>query len=199
MYHIFLKEDEFVDYSSEIIQEKAQQLFENISSDMEKARIAYEFVRDQIPHSFDVKATIITAKASEVLKHRTGICYAKANLLAALLRSQKIPSGFCFQHLTLADDDSLGYCVHCYNAIYVDNLWIKVDARGNKPGVNAQFSLGQPQLAYPPQKEYDEYYWKGIYANPHSDTMRMLQEATSLQDIIDHIPDYVTEVPDIPE
>ncbi len=199
MYDIFLKEDEFVDYSSELIQETAKQLFDQVSSDIEKARIAYEFVRDQIPHSFDINAKIITAKASEVLKHRTGICHAKANLLAALLRSQGIPTGFCFQHITLAADDSLGYCVHCYNAIYVDHQWIKVDAGGNKPGINAQFSLGEPQLAYPPRKEYDEYFWKGIYANPHSDTMKMLQKARSLQDILEQIPDYVTEAADIPE
>lgn len=37
----------------------------------------------------------------------------------------------CFQHITLAADDSKGYCVHCFNAIYIDNKWIKVDARGN--------------------------------------------------------------------
>ncbi len=199
MYNIFLKEDEFVDYSSEIILETAHQLFENIDSDIEKARIAYEFVRDQIPHSFDIQATVITAKASEVLEHRTGICHAKANLLAALLRSQKIPTGFCFVHVTLADDASLGYCVHCYNAVFVNNQWIKLDARGNKPGVNAQFSLGLPQLAYPPRKEYDEYDWKGIYAKPHPDTMKMLQKASSLQDIIEQIPDAVAEAPDIVE
>lgn len=194
---IFLKENEYIDYSSDIIKDEANRLFTNINTDIQKAIIAFEYVRDNIPHTFDIQATIITAKASDVLKYKTGICHAKANLLAAFLRSQKIPAGFCFQHATLADDDSLGYCVHCYNAIYLDNKWIKVDARGNKKGVNAQFSLEKPILAFPIRKEYDEYYWKGIYANPHSATMKMLQKATSIQDIIDNIPDYVTDEPDI--
>jgi len=111
--------------------------------------IAYEFVRDKIPHSFDVGANVVTAKASDVLKNETGICHAKANLLTALLRSQKIPAGFCFQHITLMDDDSKGYCVHCFNAVRLDGRWIKIDARGNKAGVDARFSLNKPILAFP--------------------------------------------------
>lgn len=196
---IFLEENLYIDFLSPGIQEKADELFYNINNDVDKAKIAYEYVRDEIPHSFDIDAKIITAKASDVLKYRTGICHAKANLLAAMLRSQGIPIGFCFQHLTLADDDSLGYCVHCYNAVFVDNHWIKVDARGNKNGINAQFSLGEPTLAFPIRDKYDEYFWDGIYAKPHLDTMKMLEKAISIQDIIDNIPDYINEEPDITE
>jgi len=196
---IFLVKNKYVDFSSPIIKKKADELFHSVNNDIRKAKIAYEYVRDEIPHSFDINAKIITAKASDVLKYQTGICHAKANLLAALLRSQNIPAGFCFQHLTLADDDSLGYCVHCYNAVFVDNHWIKVDARGNTKGINAQFSLVEPILAFPVRAEYDEYSWRGIYANPHLDTMEMLEKAATIQDIIDHIPCNITDKPDIME
>lgn len=195
----FLRDTEYVDYKTPIIQEKIKELFAENMDDVTKAMSAFEFVRDEIPHSFDCNATVITAKASDVLKYKTGICHAKANLLAALLRSQNIPVGFCFEHLTLADDDSLGYCVHAYNAVYLNNRWIKLDARGNKPGVDARFSLSEPILAYPPRAEFDEYFFKGIYANSHKDTMRMLKAADSLQYIMDHIPEFVTDEPDIPE
>ena len=194
---IFLVENKYIDFSSTIIQDKAKKLFCGIYNAVEKTKIAYEYVRDEIPHSFDIQADIITAKASDVLKYNTGICHAKANLLAALLRSQGIPAGFCFQHLTLSDDDSSGYCIHCYNAIFIDNHWIKVDARGNTNGKNAQFSLAEPQLAFENRNNYDEYYFEGIYANPHLDTMLMLDKANSLQDVIDNIPDYVLEKPDL--
>ena len=197
--HKFLREDPYVDFSHPLIQEKAEELLSGFSSDIEKTRAAYEFVRDDIPHSFDIKADIITAKASDVLRYRTGICHAKANLLAALLRSQKIPTGFCFQHLTLADDNSLGYCVHCFNAVFLQNRWIKLDARGNTNGKNARFSLETPILAFPNRKEYDEYFWKGIYAAPHPATMQMLDTALSLKDVIDKLPDTITETPDIAE
>ena len=83
----FLAVSEYVDFDAGNIQVKASELFSDGMSDIEKARIAFEFVRDEIPHSFDCSATVITARASDVLKHRTGICHAKANLLAALLRS----------------------------------------------------------------------------------------------------------------
>lgn len=196
---IFLQEDKYIDFSSPIIQIKSDELFRNINSNIEKAKIAFEYVRDEIPHSFDVQAKIITAKASDVLKYKTGICHAKANLLAALLRTQGIPIGMCFQHITLAADDSIGYCVHCFNAIFIDNKWIKVDARGNTNGKNARFSLGEPLLASQNRTQYDEYFWKGIYTNPHKDTMTMLEGAATIQDIIDRIPDYVIDEPDIIE
>jgi len=196
---VFLAQGKYVDFSAENIQAKAAGLFDGVLGNTQKARIAYEFVRDQIPHSFDRTPAVITAKASDVLRHKTGICHAKANLLAAFLRSQGIPARFCFQHLTLMDDDAAGYCVHCYNAVWLEGRWVKVDARGNKPGVHAQFSLREPVLAYPCRPEYDEYHWNGIYAFPHPATMKMLEKAQSVPDIRDNIPDCVAEAPDIIE
>ncbi|MDD3306859.1 MAG: transglutaminase-like domain-containing protein [Acetobacterium sp.] len=193
----FLLATDMIDFHHLAIQNKAQQLFTAGMNDVEKTRTAYEFVRDEIPHSFDCNAQVITARASDVLIHQTGICHAKANLLATLLRSQEIPAGFCFQHLTLADDDSLGYCVHAYNAVFIEKHWIKLDARGNKRGVNAQFSLSEPILAFKNRLEYDEYDWPGIYANPHRDTMLMLEKAGCIQNILDNIPDKLNEKPDL--
>ena len=65
---------EYIDYNSEIIQNKALELFTENMSDTEKARIAYEFVRDNISHSADINEDIITCTASEVLKAGHGIC-----------------------------------------------------------------------------------------------------------------------------
>jgi len=195
----FLTSDKYVDFTADIIQAKAAELFRGISDDIEKARIAFAFVRDEIPHSFDINAKVITAKASDVLLHKTGICHAKANLLAALLRCADIPTGFCFQCLTLMDDDSQGYCVHVYNAVWLNERWVKLDARGNKLGVNAQFSLGEPKLAFACRAEYNEYFWPGIYANPHAQTMLMLEQADSLDYIIKHIPDNIMLAPDVQE
>jgi len=195
----FLSADQYVDYHHEGIQSLCKELFSPAMNSMEKTQTTYLFVRDHIPHSFDCQAQVITARASDVLKHGTGICHAKANLLAALLRSQGIPTGFCFQRTTLDDDDSLGYCVHCYNAVFLESKWVKLDARGNKEGVNAQFSLEEPSLAFYPRPEYDEYFYPGIYASPHLPTMEMLEKASCLQDVLDNIPDRVTDSPDIPE
>jgi len=196
---IFLEENKYIDFSEAIIIKKAKELFEGINSNIEKARIAFEFVRDSIPHSFDINANLITVRASEVLNCQTGICHAKSNLLCALLRLENIPTGYCFQHITLLNDDSRGYCVHCFNAIYLNEKWIKVDATGNTNGKNAQFSLDKPKLAYTNRPEFNEYYWKGIFSKPHTDSMKMLEKAKTLDDILNTIPDYVYEIPDVLE
>lgn len=194
---IFLDEHPYIDYSSPLIRAKAGELFSGAETSLEKAKIAYEFVRDDIPHSFDIRSDVITAKASDVLARKTGICHAKANLLAALVRAIGIPAGFCYQHLTLAEDDSLGYCVHCYNAVFVDDHWIFLDARGNTNGIRALFSPEKPVLAFQPRSEYDEYFWRGIYASPQMGVMRMLDAAATCQDVIDNLQDYLEGEPDI--
>ena len=190
----YLSEHPYIDYFKTNIQECMSVLFTGAQNDLEKAKAAYLYVRDEIPHSFDCKATVITAKASDVLLHRTGICHAKANLLAALLRPQGIPVGFRFQHITLLDDDSMGYCVHCYNAIYLENRWIEVDARGNTNGINAQFSTEEPVLAFPNRPQYDEFVWKGVFAVPHSKTMRMLEASKTIQDVMKKLPDDIGDM-----
>lgn len=195
----FLEASEFIDYLDQGIQDKTSELFLDGMNEVQRTKTAYEFVRDAIPHSFDSNAKIITVRASDVLRYRTGICHAKANLLAALLRSQGIPTGFCFQHITLLEDDSLGCCVHACNAVYCNHKWVKLDVRGNKPGVNAQFSLSNPTLAFPIREGYDEFFWKGIYATPHLPTMKMLENAKCLQDVLERMPDMVEEAPDICE
>lgn len=173
----------YIDFLEPIIQSKAKELFSDKMTEIQKAEIAFLFVRDEIHHSFDIGAEVITAKASDVLKYETGICHAKSNLLAALLRSQGIPVGFRFEYLTLADDDSMGYCIHCLNAVFLNNGWIEMDARGNKEGVNAQFSLTEKKLAFLPRKKYKEYFIAGIYSEPDLVTMKMLDLASSLQEV----------------
>lgn len=62
-----------------------------------------DFVRDQIRHSADYRPNPVTCKASEVLRHGTGYCYAKSHLLAALLRANGVPAGLCYQRLSVGD------------------------------------------------------------------------------------------------
>ena len=193
----FLRADKYIDYNAENVQAKAAELFDKRMDAGTKARIAYEFVRDKITHSFDVNADVITAKASDVLKYGTGICHAKANLLAALLRSQGIPTGFRFQRLTLADDDSQGYCIHAYNAVLLGGRWIELDARGNREGIDAQFSLDDPKLAFQARPDYEECFYEGIFSFPHSASMAMLGNAKTIAEVRSTIPDRVMEFPDI--
>lgn len=176
----YLLEMDEVNYSNTIIKEKINELFNHNQTEIEKVKIAFEFVRDEISHSWDIQGRRITCVASDVLKFKEGICYAKANLLAALLRSQGIPTGFCYQRLMLFDTPDKGYSLHALNAIFIQSLnkWIRLDARGNKPGVNAQFSLDEEKLAFSVNEKFDEKDYPIIFVKPNSKTIAVLKEHT---------------------
>lgn len=91
-------------------------------------------------------------------------------------KKEGIPAGFCFQHLTLDDNDaSKGYVTHGYNAVYLENHWIRLDARGNKINVHAEFSMDEPVLAFPVRPELDKYDIPGIFAIPNMTSMKYLE------------------------
>ena len=136
----YLKHDDVIDYNNKAIIKLADTLFKNSSNEFDFIKTAYEFVRDNISHSADINEDIITCTASEVLKAGHGICFAKSHLLAALLRCKSIPVGFCYQKLILDDEIAPILIYHGLNGVYIKdyNKWIRLDARGNKIGVNAQ-------------------------------------------------------------
>ncbi|NBI28028.1 transglutaminase-like domain-containing protein [Chengkuizengella marina] len=177
----YLLELDEVDFSHPLIKDKVKELFQNKINEIEIIQTAFEFVRDQISHSWDIQSTRITNKASEVLEYKEGICYAKSNLLAALLRCKGIPTGFCYQKLTVGSSPESGYCVHCLNAVYIQSLerWIRLDARGNKEGVNAQFSFSEEKLAFPIREQYSEIDYPIIFSKPNTKTIKTLKENTN--------------------
>lgn len=188
----YLQETREVDYSNPIIAAKAAELFDSTQTEIEKAKIAFEFVRDHISHSWDIQSKLVTCQASEVLANKEGICYAKSHLLASLLRTQGIPTGFCYQKLMLFDTPEQGYCIHALNAVYLQSLnkWMRLDARGNKQGVDAQFSLEEEKLAFPVNKECDEEDYPVIYVHPHPKIVDVLKNHSDLLEMyLHHLPD----------
>ena len=157
-------------------------------SDVETVRETFEFVRDSIAHSWDIGSRRVTAKASDVLTHREGICYAKSHLLAALLRRQGMASGVCYQRLTLGDTPDTGYCIHALNTVYLPSLgrWMRLDARGNKPGVDARFSTDAEHLAFPVRPELGERDYLINYAHPHPKIVATLAAHTDCRAMYAH-------------
>ncbi|WP_088103622.1 transglutaminase-like domain-containing protein [Halalkalibacter urbisdiaboli] len=188
----YLKESSVVNYHHPLIQEKAKQLFHNEQSDIEKVRLAFEFVRDEIAHSWDIQSSRITCKASDVLQFSEGICYAKSNLLAALLRSVDIPTGFCYQRLMIFDSPDKGYALHAFNGVYLasHSCWVRIDARGNKQGVEAEFLIKHEKLAFTIHPELNEKDYPIIFATPHPKTIDVLQKNLhALEMYKHHLPD----------
>jgi transglutaminase-like putative cysteine protease len=185
----YLKVSEVIDWQHPEIMKRAKQIALGFGTPMAIAKACFEWVRDEICHSVDSQMNPLTCCASDVLKHKTGYCFAKSHLLAALLRANQIPAGFCYQRLSI-DDKGAPYCLHGFNAIYLPEIgWYRVDARGNKAGINAQFSPPHEQLAYKVQLP-EEADFQTILADP----LRMIVEALHTQVTWD---DFLRSLPDV--
>ena len=156
----YLTETPSIDYTNPHIQEKVCELKNHSSDDADYIKRCYFFVRDEIPHSWDIGTNIVSKTASETLVNKTGICWVKSCLLAALLRANGIPSGISYQLLTIAEDDSEGHIVHALNTVFNGDKWIRLDARGNTGNCDVEFSLDEDQLAFQVREEFGEIDYK---------------------------------------
>lgn len=187
----YLEKTKYVNYDNPKVKELALKLKEESVDEIDLVKRTFEFVRDNIKHSWDAKDRRVTISASDVLEKGVGICWAKSNLLAALLRANNIPSGFSYQRLTLGDDESQGYCIHTLNTVYIKSLdkWIRLDSRGNKKGVDAQFSVNEEKLAFRIKSE-GEIDYHDNHSYPDKGLMKVLEESSDALDMyLHHLPD----------
>jgi transglutaminase-like putative cysteine protease len=121
-----------IDWETPVIVEQTQAIIHGLTHDTAKTQARFEWVRDAMPHAWDMRTDIVTCMASEVLTQRTGLCYAKSHLLAAMLRCSSIPAGFCY-HVFRRNPPSNGLALHGLNGLYLPSRawWVRVDARGN--------------------------------------------------------------------
>ncbi len=99
----------------------------------------------------------VTCKASEVLKYKTGYCYAKS---------------------------------HGLNAVYLPDIgWYRLDARGNKDGIEAKFTPPIEKLAFSIlfEGEADVTSFPEIWSAPLPEVIRVL--ANSFQEVAENLPD----------
>lgn len=176
-----------IEFNTPRIQEQIQVISVQSNSLKERARLAFEFVRDQIQHSFDSEScTVVTLNADDVINKKEGICFAKAHLLASLLRGMGIPTGFCYQR---KNNPKAGFVTHGLNAIYLEDVgWFRVDPRGNKPGINAQFSTATEQLAYPIDPSKGEVDYANVYPEPLPQVITALQNSKNVKELFFNRP-----------
>lgn len=192
--HKYLEKTKYVDFDDPLVLDMAMKLKSESSDEISLIENTYHYVRDAIHHSWDVQDKRVTVTASDVIREGVGICWAKSNLLAALLRANGIPTGFSYQRLTLGDTVDTGYCIHGLNTVYVSSLnkWIRLDARGNKNGVNARFSLDEEYLAFKVCSEGEIDYHDNRF-EPDKGLMKVLEESDDAIDMyLHHLPDYLT-------
>jgi transglutaminase-like putative cysteine protease len=183
----YLESTEIVDWQTPAVLQLARNLASDALDPIETARICFEWVRDNIRHSGDHKAAVTTCTASQVLREGTGWCFAKSYLLAALLRANGIPVGFCYQRLLCGDGK--GFTLHGLNAVHLPEIgWYRVDARGNKPGVDAQFCPPTERLAWAPESD-GEIDFPEIWPDPVPIVVACLQNHHDWEQVKANLPD----------
>lgn len=191
----YLESTEYINWNTPEILVQAKHLAQGASDSEQIIRRTFEFFRDEIKHSWDYKLNPVTCKVSDVLQHRTGYCYAKSHLLAALLRANKIPGGLCYQRLTITDAPP--FCLHGLNAVYIAELgWFRIDARANEEGVTAEFCLPVEKLPFTATLE-GEADLPEIWAEPLPDVVKVLARSQSYQEVADSLPDVELVMVDV--
>ncbi len=183
----YLRSTEIIDWQTPTVLQLARDLAAGNSDRVQVARACFEWVRDSVTHSGDHKAAITTCRASEVLQEGTGWCFAKSHLLASLLRANSIPAGLCYQRLLRGDGN--GFTLHGLHAAHLPKIeWYRIDARGNKPGVNAQFCPPEEALAWPP-KSQGEIDFPEILPDPVPIVVQCLRKFHGWEQVRANLPD----------
>ncbi|ULQ58573.1 transglutaminase family protein [Brucepastera parasyntrophica] len=182
----YLLPSEVIDYNNPEVFKKAKELESPSKDEYETVKNCFEFVRDNIFHIIDYRMNPVTLKASDVFKFKTGYCYSKSHLLAALLRANSIPAGFCYQRLVF---DDTRFCLHGLNAVYLKEYgWYRLDSRGNKNGINACFTPPKEQLAFKVLSE-GEADLPEIWHEPPEIIKTFLSKYTDREESIKYLPD----------
>lgn len=184
----YLAPSAIIDFANPLVTARAQELAAGKISDVAIAKACFEFVRDEIAHSVDAKANPVTLRASDVLREGHGYCYAKSHLLAALLRANNIPAALSYQRLSV-DDKGPPFCLHGLNAVHLKDFgWYRIDARGNKPGVDARFDPPHERLAFS-LKLAGERDVDGLFAEPLLEVVAALSSHATWDALQKNLPD----------
>lgn len=82
----------------------------------------------------------------------------------------------------------------------MEEKWIRLDARGNKTGVNAQFSVETEQLAFTVRPEMGEVDSFIVYPDPDIKVLEKLRKYKTRTELWDNLPtelEYSNSVPHI--
>jgi transglutaminase-like putative cysteine protease len=145
----FLAPTAYLDSDHPLVRETAWTLVRGASSDTERVRRIYCYVRD-LP--YDILAAFRyfargEHAASDVLQHGVAFCMGKASSFVALCRAAGIPARIAFQTLQSPDKEFLSPEVralwggrsgrplpwHSLGEAYLDGRWVKLDATIDGP------------------------------------------------------------------
>lgn len=144
------------------------------------SRRCVAWIQENIRHSWRCQMNPVTCRASDVLWHRTGYCYAISHLLAALVRANGIPAGFRYQRVP---KDGGGYCLHGLNAVRLPGgKWVRLDASSDVGTADDERAVDLP----------------GIWPDPPREVTAVLRECRSYEEVYARLPDAPLSLRNIP-
>lgn len=190
----YLSESKVINFRHSDVSAKAKELSHHHNTPTDIAKACFEWVRDHIQHSGDIGTAGDACTASEVIQAGDAWCFGKSHLLVALLRANDIPSAFCYQRLR--KDDIGGFTLHGLVSIFLPyHGWYRVAPRGNKEGVNAQFTPPNEQLAWSTDS-IDEIDFTEKFIEPQNIACEWMKQNTSNQQAFATLPDLI-KLPDL--
>lgn len=83
--------------------------------------------------------------------------------------------------------------LHGLNGVYLESLgrWIRVDPRGNKAGVDAQFRLDREQLAFPTNMALGEVLYPTVFVEPLPCIVECLATSASVSEAMERLPESI--------
>ncbi len=184
----FLQPTAEIDADHPAITAHAATLAAGQESPADIAAACFAWVRDEIPHTADLGEGPVPCRASDVLAARTGFCFAKSHLLAALLRANGIPAALCYQRLSI-DDIGPPFALHGMVSVLLPGTgWYRCDPRGDKPGISTLFAPPVEHLAYTPTLP-GESDLPGLYAAPLPQVVAALNRNATVAALLKDLPD----------
>lgn len=183
----YLQPTAVIDSDNPSIVAAAAEIAGDAADDVEVARRCFLWVRDSVRHSADHRIPVVTCTASDVLRHRAGFCYAKSHLLVALLRARGIPAALCYQRLSF-DSSGSAFYLHGLVAVHLQSHgWYRVDPRGEKPGVTADFCPPVERLPFTPKLDGEKDV-EGLFADALPCVVSTLQRWETADEVLANLP-----------
>lgn len=184
----YLERSDLVNYDGEAVIELGKRLRLDGRDDAEIVRAVFEYMQANIPHTLNAGLEGVACSASDVVALGHGVCYAKANLAAALLRSAGVPTGFCYQKYRREEAADSPFVVHCLNAVYCGGRWTRVDVRNPVEGFDPAFKPGTDSgvVTVDPGRGEEEY--PVVYVLPDPATIAALKNSRNAAELDEKLP-----------
>jgi len=126
----YLNANQLVNYNKDSkVVKKAEELVKNCKTEMEKVEAIYKFVIESLTYDSQKAATVQSGylpSVDTIVDSKKGICFDYAAVLAAMLRSQKIPAKLVMGYVKVPDQKEAVY--HAWNEFYLtDKGWFKIN------------------------------------------------------------------------